>query len=841
MVGNLHRLLMTFLALSGLVAHDARSEQTQVLIEATPAPSHQGGTVTLSAKVTGDQTAPTGFVTFKDGATQLGRVALQSQVVVHAAGGGEHTCAALSTGTVACWGSNQHGQLGLGAGAAASVPTAVPGLSSVTQLAAGSGHTCARHADSTVSCWGLNNSGQLGLGTTNTERRPVKLTGLANVTSITAGASHTCARRSDGTAYCWGANGSGALGLGHRSSRSTPQVVPGLSGVTSLSAGGGHSCALTDAKRIWCWGRNSSGQLGIGSKVDQLRAVQVGLTNVSEIGTGENHTCALASNGRASCWGNGNAGQVGRPWSGVEDRFVLPQLVRQISGVRSIGIGASRSCAVVSDENVFCWGRDGTDRETKFNAVYEPRQVTGLSNTKAVFSSSGPQHPIFDAHSCALRLDGTLWCWGDNSVGQLGTGGEIKRNIPYALTNVFTAKSVGGGEHHSCILTRAGTVECAGQNRFGQLGIGGSPIWQEGNDRSDMTQLPGLSGVVSLSLGNYHACAAKGSGNLACWGHGKYGQLGLGSRSNSSIASDVPGLADVVGVGAGRKHTCAVHANSRVSCWGENSDGQLGLGDQARRRPSPYLVPDITDVSAVALGDAHTCALHRNASVSCWGSNKNGQLGLGDLTLRSSPVRIPGLGGVTEIDAGANFTCVRRSIGRVLCWGANANGQLGIGNASQQTTPQSVPGLADATVVVAGNAHACALKADSTVACWGSNSNGQLGVGDGNPRLVPTVIPEHSGMVSLAAGFQHTCAVFSNGTAACWGGNSSGELGSPSAGSFGRLSSERSPIPRPAIAATAKLDTRQLPTGSRTVRGYYGGAGALDKSVSSPLRIWVSP
>jgi alpha-tubulin suppressor-like RCC1 family protein len=423
-------------------------------------------------------------------------------------------------------------------------------------------------------------------------------------------------------------------------------------------------------------------------------------------------------------------------------------------------------------------------------------------------------------HTCAIRDDRTVWCWGRNDFGQLGDGTAIDNAVPVQVVGVSGATQVRAGELHTCALDGMGDVRCWGHNSVGQLGDGTT------TDSRSPVLVRDLAGITQLAVGNEHACAVRGDGSVACWGANSDGQLGDGTTSARSSPTTVAELAGVTEVVAGHDITCAVTSGGTASCWGENNDGELGAGDtMPRLRPTE--VVDVASVKHVAVGDNFTCMLTGDGTVFCSGANNDGQLGNGTFTSSSRyvatllPVRaatieagtshacvrdeldgtwcwgiasdgrtldasfgrrpIPVRGLVDSVDvvsAGGEHTCVLDRLGAIRCAGLNRRGQLGDGRAITTGEPVAVAGVTDAVSVVAGARHACAVQADGQVFCWGENNDGEAGNGSYiSAQTVPHVVYGIAAPDQLVAGAEHTCARSPDGSIACWGLNGQGRLG----------------------------------------------------------------
>lgn len=239
------------------------------------------------------------------------------------------------------------------------------------------------------------------------------------------------------------------------------------------------------------------------------------------------------------------------------------------------------------------------------------------------------------AFSCALGADAHATCWGaDDAKGAPAT----------ALLQLAC------GRQHACGLDAKGAVQCWG-------------------GAAEPVTVPDVPPLQQLTTGDRFACGID-QGAVWCWGHDDVGQAG-----GNTTPHRLPGLANVVQVAAGFAHACAVGSTGKVSCWGWNVSGQLGNGsvtpeDESKPHPEPTLVSGLEHVTAITLGHAHSCALHANGGVSCWGDGSNGQLGDGGRANRATPVRVEGLDAL-EVAAGSDRTCAIRRDGRVVCWGLN--------------------------------------------------------------------------------------------------------------------------------------------------------------------------
>lgn len=338
--------------------------------------------------------------------------------------------------------------------------------------------------------------------------------------------------------------------------------------------------------------------------------------------------------------------------------------------------------------------------------------------------------------ACAIRCDGSVWCWGNNAWGQLGDGTTTARATPVRVPDLGgPATVVSTGYSFVCALVHD-AVRCWGQNSEGQLGDG-SVV-----DRATPVSVVGLPRPVrAIAAGGIHVCAILDDGSVWCWGGNNRGQLGDGTITGRSTPAAVRALTDAaVELVSGQYHTCARLIDGTVRCWGHNSFGALGDGTASdRSTPVAVNLPDA--VVALASASNHTCAVLDSGELWCWGYNMFGAVAP-TLTDQLSPVRIATLvGPVRAVATGSAHTCAALDGGELRCWGGNASGQLGDASTTRRLTPTVVARLGGAPVrLSAGTSHTCAALADGRAQCWGSDTLGQLGDGRRDDSAVPVTV-----------------------------------------------------------------------------------------------------
>lgn len=355
-------------------------------------------------------------------------------------------------GPARSWGWNGVGQLGAGpAGAGTPLPTSAVAATNVIGVSDGFYHSLALRKDGTVWAWGSNGFGQVGDGTTTQRDTPVQVGGLPRITCVTAGAVHSLAVDTDGGVWAWGWNAVGQLGDGTTTDRHSPVRVAQLSGAYQVSAGAFHSFAVDSTRNGWAWGWNAYGQLGDGTTTE--RHVPVSLAGtvgpVRQLAAGGFHSLALRFDGQLMGWGWNAVGQVG----------------------------------------------DGTT-VTRTTPTAVPSLREGVVQVAVVQVAAG------GAHSLAVAVDGTVWSWGDDAWGQLGTSSTGGRSSPAPVPGLTGMRGVAAGWVHSLALSGEGAVAAWGWNGLGQLGDG-TTLTPPGP-----VPVTGIAGATAIAGGTFHSSAA---------------------------------------------------------------------------------------------------------------------------------------------------------------------------------------------------------------------------------------------------------------------------------------------------------------------------------------------
>jgi alpha-tubulin suppressor-like RCC1 family protein len=450
-----------------------------------------GDSLLLSALAltSGGSPLPGVIFSWTSSATQVATVAAQGDSIAMA-----HTLAAGNASIQAT---------GQGASAAAQL-VVLPRvfLASTAQasgsIAAGLKFSCGIISLGRGYCWGLDDHEQLGAvadsscfestDSTPADRPcsldPQRFGPNLSFTDVSAGDSSACGVTADGRAYCWGSNEVGQLGNGETGSGGPPLLVTSALRFTTVTVRGSHACALATDGAAYCWGQDVFGELGDKRQVNSTTPIPVVVDPVAGnpasfavISAGSNHTCGITTSGETFCWGLNTKGELGT------------------SATTASCLGGTMMC---SDFPI---------------AVSAPAGVTFTT------ISAGADH------TCAIATTGAAYCWGSDSLGQLGTGATgLGGPAPVPVSGGHTFRQITAGNGFTCAVTQSGAAFCWGDNSNLTLGIG--PFSGSGGVQAAPVAVAGGLSFARLSAGNSHVCGITLGGAAYCWGSNLYGALG---------------------------------------------------------------------------------------------------------------------------------------------------------------------------------------------------------------------------------------------------------------------------------------------------------------------------
>lgn len=587
------------------------------------------------------------------------------------------TCGLTLQNAVLCWGSDQQGQLGIGGGSGTQPsPVEVSGGRTYVALDIGGNNACAIGADQTTYCWGL----LVVPSSVAPANVPTAVSGGTGFTSISVGPTHACAVDTQQDIYCWGQS---SLGLGGAQSRSPTTPVEGFQSWVSVDAGRWFSCGRSDSGTSYCWGNNDDGRLGSGTRIwASSPQLVTGGADFTSLALGEDHACGRTQAGETYCWGYRGDGGVG---DGAAAYGVLPSQI-QSPAMRAVSAGSAHGCAIATSGQGYCWGlnRDGQVGDGTLVDRLSPTPIgLGQSLDQIAVSSDG-------SHSCAVTTTGDGYCWGSNGYGQLGDSTGARRPAPTPIAaGTMTWTTLAAGQNHSCGVAADSLAYCWGENSLGQLGDG------SGQDQNWPTPVAGGHKFVSIAAANRATCALRVDGAMYCWGRNfspVYGWGGVGDGTDVQRNTPVEvgagtGFRSISGGGSGL--FCGLATDDTAWCWVDGYRGKVGDG-QGSYQNTPFAVLGGYTYQDVVAGPTHACGITTQGVVLCWGENGWGQLGTGTRVDQFSPQ--PAAGGLplTEISAGSQSSCGVDATGQLYCWGWRQDARTGEGLGARQLYPVPV-------------------------------------------------------------------------------------------------------------------------------------------------------
>jgi alpha-tubulin suppressor-like RCC1 family protein len=683
----------------------------------------------------------------------------------------DSVAAIRSGGSLFVWGNNTTGELGLGLAnnVILSSPVQV-GTSSWTAVSVGLSNIAAIRSGGSLFTWGKNSNGELGNNASTTPA--IFLTGAV---SGNATGYNTFVINSDYKLWAIGENGSFTLGTNNTADQSSPVQI-GTSSWTQVATTNGTGYMIRSDNTLWSIG-TSIGDVG----VHRSQPTQISANTWSEIMAEGNSTYSggmvgVRTDGLMFAIPNGFTTTLGINYFNESPGFwpsfpsSSPVQIGTSSWSQVAASSGSIKAAIMSDGTLWGWG-DNTFRTFKSTAD------TAFSWT-TVATSVGA---LSDKISFGVRSDGSLWVWGSTTTrgGIFGLGGtaNMLRSPNQIGTSSWTAVATDG--RSALAIRNDGRLFAWGDNTNGQLGQ---------NDRvhrSSPVQIGTLS-WSQVSVATSSAYAIRTTGALFTWGGNSEGQLGSNTVAHRSSPVQV-GTSSWVAIsaawdntqGGGSGFAAAIRSGGSLFTWGNNSSGQLGSNTIARRS-SPVQV-GTSSWTAISSGNGHILAL-KGPQLWAWGLNDNGQLGSNSLTGRSSPIQI-GTSSWIAVGGLNTASIAIRNDGRLFQWGTGNSG-----NETAASSPVQV-GTSSWSQVYSGNT-ASARRSNNMLYQWGSASVGLYTpaniFGSTSPVQIGGIIPTYvesptqistSSWTQVAVGAYHIVALRTDGGLFTLGRNSSGELG----------------------------------------------------------------
>jgi alpha-tubulin suppressor-like RCC1 family protein len=630
--------------------------------------------------------------------------------------------------------------------------------------------------------WGDNGNGQLGNGTNIRVSSPIQVGSLTTWNKISYRRTTTFSTRTDGTLWGWGNGVFGLLNLFTISFNTTDVAV---SGGASIGGGSTYSTADYDTQplldygcpnnnvavgqfirqngALWVSGTNNWGQLGIGTTTNISSPVQVGaLTNWKQLSCGYNSSLALKTDGTIWSWGNNGSGQLG---SGTTLSRSSPVQIGALTNWKQIATAGSASFAINTSGQLYSWGANGSGQLGSGTTLSRssPVQIGALTNWKQISGSS-------IGFAVASKTDGTIWSWGYNANGQLGTGNVANYSSPVQIGTLTNWNKVNAGFLTFLSIKTDGTLWGCGYNGASRLLVNSTA-----SNLSSPIQVSSLTNWKQISCGGYHWCAVKTDGTL--WANGNGG-------STRNFYGSVTSPVQVGSLTHWRQVYCGIYfsyaytSTGTMYAAGQNSNGYLGAERVSfTSTSSPIQIGSLTTWNEIS-SSSHVLATRTDGTLWTWGNNGSGQLGIGNTTSYSSPVQIGALTNWKQVSSGNVHTATIKTDGTLWTWGNNGDGQLGTGNVTRYSSPVQIGALTNWKQVSCGEFHTAIIKTDGTLWVCGYNIFGQLGTENTTRYSSPVQIGALTNWKQVSCGDYHTATIKTDGTLWTWGGNGSGQLGS---------------------------------------------------------------
>lgn len=567
-------------------------------------------------------------------------------------------------------------------------PSKIDGLKNIVEVTSGENHYAALDSKGKVWVWGYNRYGQLSQGNTTNVGTPTTVKtqdtegtsyqDLENIVEIQAGENTLQMLSSTGEIYISGYNGYGQLGEGESTSNITiAKKAKNMDQVKNIDTNTNHSIASDRSGFVYTTGYNGNGQLGIGSNVSTNEYTVIGDTYVH------------VSENRISI----EEGKDKQVTATLDNKF---NLINDLVDQNNITYETLNNEIAIVDQ-------DGTIHANKMGTVeiIATHTITHKSTTifvqvVPVGKVTVPKLEIGATHTAALKTDGTVWTWGSNSYGQLGTGDNINKAMPAKVMDIENAIDISVGSYNTVVVKDDGTVWSFGYNGYGQLGDGTS------SSRNTPVQVIKQNGkplekIVKISAGTNKTIALDENGNVWVWGNTyKSTATKLTTINNAidispsyvvtqtgkvyTLEGEKLEIDNILRVSEGTNHALFLTKEGTGYSIGANSNGQLGDGTTVSKN-SPTVIKteksNLTDIKELKAGSGSSMAIMKNGDTYTWGSNNNNKLGTTATKNQIYPTKLENVNTSISGDIGTDNGGIIDTQGFVYMWGLGTYGNLG--------------------------------------------------------------------------------------------------------------------------------------------------------------------
>lgn len=481
------------------------------------------------------------------------------------AAGAKHTMAMKADGSLWGWGYNISGEVGYGQRGKTNTPVRIGSDRDWAAVVCGESHTVALKTDGALWSWGQNYYGQLGNASGVDGFVPARVGMDFDWVQIAAGGSHTLAQKSDSSLWAWGLGLNGQLGNQPIAALDVPGQIGSEQNWRDVSAGESHTLALKTDGSLWAWGYNLNGQIGSGNYAQAPVPIQIGASaEWSAISTGDRYSTAVKANGTLWAWGLGTDGQLG---NGANETIPIPIQIGTDTDWRSVAAGRRHTMAIKTDGSLWGWGANlygqlGNQDPSGSDSTV-PVPVGNEKDWLAVACG--------ESHTTGLKTDGSLWAWGYNLDGRLGLGNtSFGEGRPIRIGTDTNWRWIATSTRNTAALKADGSLWIWGENTQGQLGNG-----VFGGMATSPTQVGTEQDWAAVSCGDNFTLAIKNDGSLWGWGFNFEGMLANGTRDRSASPIRAGTLTNWKVVGAGGGHAIGIQTDKSAHGWGSNLYGQI--------------------------------------------------------------------------------------------------------------------------------------------------------------------------------------------------------------------------------------------------------------------------